>query len=620
MQQQIRTQLIGAILVLSVFMGLNAAWGQSSAAGEKHPSRVFWGDTHLHTALSFDSYTFGTTGRPDLAYRYAKGFPVIHPVTGMRVQMKAPLDFLVIADHAELLGSVMRVLEGQAPDIAKTKSGKFLIKTAGNRTSKELDAVYDAINRVGSGLPNDTGLTPADLVRDLHGEKIRTAWNENIDAAEAHNDPGRFSAIIGWEWTSQPGGANFHRVVFMPQGGDVARKFLPFSTLESDDPEKLWDWLDTQQQKNGAEFVAIPHGPNISAGLMFGPNRRNGKPIDLKFAKTKSRFEVAIEVTQIKGDSETLPMFSPDDQFADYEFYNFLSTPDGKTPDPATGDYVRPGLRNGLALGAKLGVNPYKMGMAAGTDSHVGIPAIEETAFAGKSGHDSSPAKRPKPSGIGAAVGWDMGAAGFTGVWAEENTRRSIFDAFRRKEIYATTGPRLTVRFFGGEGFTDTDITGDLAVAGYSKGVPMGGDLAASTKAPTFLVAAMKDPNNANLDRVQIIKGWLNKDGTTNERIYDVALSDGRTDGKVAVGNTVDLKTGDYTNEIGASALSAVWKDPNFDPFQSAFYYARVLQIPTPRYSLLDSIALGIDVKETGRPATIQERAYTSPIWYTPKR
>jgi hypothetical protein len=581
--------------------------------------RPLWGDTHLHTALSFDAYTFGTTASPDVAYRYAKGLPVLHPVVKTRIQMRQPLDFLIIADHAEMLGAVTRLLEGEAPELGETRTGQAVVEWAGSRSGEELLDVYNALNLIGSGIESDSGLTAQDVARDLHGEAIRPAWYSYVDTAEAHNQPGRFTSLIGWEWTSQPSGANFHRVVFMPEDAEVAKKFLPYSTLESDDPEDLWAWLDTTSKATGAEFLAIPHGPNISAGLMFGVNRRNGEPIDRVFAEMKSRYEPAIEVTQIKGDSETLSLFSPDDQFADFETYNFLSTPDGRTPDPTPGDYVRPGLLTGLKLERQVGVNPYKMGMAGGTDSHVGIPAVEESSFAGKSGHDALPASRSGPSGIGSARGWDMGAAGFTAVWAEENSRDAIFNAFRRREIYASTGPRIRLRVFGGFDFSTSDTESrNFAKIGYRKGVPMGGDLTASDEAPEFIVAALKDSHGANLDRLQIIKGWLREDGTTAERVYDIALSDGRTDGSIAVGSTVNIQTGEYTNEIGDIELRAFWRDPEFDATQHAFYYVRVLEIPTPRYSLLDTIALEVDVSESGKPATIQERAYSSPIWYTP--
>ena len=313
-------------------------------------------------------------------------------------------------------------------------------------------------------------------------------------------------------------------------------------------------------------------------------------------------------------------MLSPTDEFADYETYAFVLTPDGRTPDPTEGDYLRSGLKRGLELEATTGVNPYKVGMIGATDSHTGMSAVEENNFAGKGQHYAFPDDRPHPTGLGSSRGWDMGAAGLAGVWAEENTREAIFVAFQRREVYGSTGPRILLRFFGGFGFEAEDASAsDLAAVGYDKGVPMGADLRPSTdeSSPTFLVGALKDRMEANLDRIQIIKGWLDETGQSQEQVYDVALSDGRTDGS-PVGNTVDLETGRYDNTIGDAQLTAVWRDPDFDPTRRAFYYARVLQIPTPRYSLFDAIALGIDVEETGRPATIQERTYSSPIWYTP--
>ncbi len=587
----------------------------------KHPTRVLWGDTHLHTSYSFDVYLFNTpTSTPDTAYRFAKGLPVISPTTHTRWQLRTPLDFLVVADHAELVGSIPRLFAGD-PEIADTKTGRILAKIGGEQSTEELQAVYDSIVRAGSGLESDDGYTLKGLYEDLHGgEKRRNTWNENIAAAEKHNEPGVFTALIGWEWSAQPGGANLHRVVFMREDGNVARKFLPYSSLESQDPEKLWEWLEETSSAAGASFVAIPHNPNISIGRMFPLDTESGAPIDAEYAKARQQWEPAIEVTQIKGDSEAHPLLSPTDEYADFETYAFVLTPDGRTPDPTEADYVRSGLKRGLALEAKVGTNPYKVAMIGSTDSHTGMSAVEERGFAGKGQHDSRPELRPRPTGLGSSKGWDMGAAGYAGVWATSNTREAIFDAFKRREVYATTGPRITLRFFGGFDFTDQDTqASDLAAVGYERGVPMGGDLARSgERPPSFLVAATKDPVGANLDRIQIVKGWLEEDGSTEEKVYDVALSDGRTDGTQAVGNTVDLSTGQYTNSIGDAQLVAVWTDPDFEPDQRAFYYVRTLQIPTPRYSLLDTIALGIDPKDTGHPATIQERVYSAPIWYTP--
>ena len=587
-------------------------------AGE---TNLYWGDTHIHTGNSFDVYLFGTpTSTPDTAYRFAKGLPVVSPTTGTRWQLTTPLDFLVIADHAEAMGAFPRLFAGDE-ELNNTKIGKIFRELGGEQSSEELQAVYDMLVTVGTGLENDQGLTPKDIYTDLHaGEMRRSTWDAQIEAAERHNQPGEFTAFIGWEWSSQPNGGNLHRVVFTPQGGDVASQFLPFSSLESTDPERLWAWLDETSASTGAQFVAIPHNPNISNGRMFPLLSETGKDVDAAYAATRMKWEPVVEMTQIKGDSETHPLLSPTDEFADFETFPFLLTPDGRTPDPTHGDYLRAGLKRGLELDALVGENPFKVGMIGSTDSHTGMSAVEEKNFAGKGQHDASPAQRSHPTGIGGSKGWDMGAGGYAGVWAEENTRQSLFEAFQRKEVYATTGPRIVLRFFGGFDFREKDAqSGDLARLGYSKGVPMGGDLRRhGDRTPNFLVAASRDPNGANLDRIQIVKGWLDADGQSQETIYDVALSGDRQDGSLPVGNTVDLATGAYTNNIGAAQLAVVWRDPDFDSKLSTFYYVRVLEIPTPRYSLLDSIALGMDWQDTNRPATIQERAYSSPIWYSP--
>jgi hypothetical protein len=598
----------------------------AGAQSTDYPTQVYWGDTHNHTGYSFDVYLFGTLrSTPDIAYRFARGERVINPTTGTPWQLSKPLDFLVVADHSELLGAMPRLFVDEDPELANTKSGQAMLKLAPDRTEEQLQAVYDAINYVVSNKPNKLNLTGAEVVSDLHaGEKRRTAWDDEIDAAERHNEPGKFTSLIGFEWTSNTGGANLHRVVFQAEDGGVARQYLPYSSLESDDPEDLWKWLDTTSKATGATFVAIPHNPNISIGMMFPLVRHNGEPVDAAYARERSRWERLVEATQIKGDSESNPVLSPQDEFASYEVYDFALTPDKTRPDPTPADYVRNGLMRGLALGQDLGENPYKVGMIGSSDSHTGITAVEETNFAGKGQHDNIPEKRSHPTGIGASKGWDMGAAGWAGVWATENTREALVEAFQRREVYATTGPRITLRFFAGPDFRENEAAGDIVKVGYERGVPMGGDLTIKPgKAPTFLVGVMKDPDGGNLDRAQVIKGWVDAEGNTHERIYDVAVSGDRkiaADGRCreAVGNTVDLKTGLYTNSIGAPQLTTWWTDPDFDPEQAAFYYVRALEIPTPRYSLLDAIALGIDVEETGHPATIQERVYSSPIWYTP--
>jgi hypothetical protein len=598
----------------------------TAAVAEELPMLVLWGDTHNHTGNSFDVYLFGTpSSTPDTAFRFAKGLPVINPATGTRWQLGTPLDFLVVADHAEMLGAMPRLFEEGDTELASTKSGKAMLKLGGGKSEEELLEVYSAVNYVASGVDNALGITAAEMIRDLEaGDKRTTAWERYIEDAERHNDPGTFTTLIGWEWTSNTGGANLHRVIFQAEGGDVAKQYIPYSSLQSDDAEDLWSWLEETSAKVGATFVAIPHNPNVSIGRMFPLVRAKGQPIDVAYAMKRARWEPVVEATQIKGDSEAHPALFPTDEFADFETYDFALTPDGARPKPTEADYVRSGLMRGLEFQEALGANPYKVGMIGSTDSHTGIAAVEEDNFAGKGQHDSKPEMRSHPTGIGSSKGWDMGAAGYAGVWATENTREALVAAFRRKEVYASTGPRMTLRFFGGADFTKSDAKGDVAKVGYAKGVPMGSDLELRAgEGPTFLTAVMKDPKGGNLDRIQIIKGWVDESGESHQRVYDIAVSGDRkigSDGRCRkpVGNTVNLETGQYTNTIGASQLTASWSDPDFDPKRAAFYYVRALEIPTPRYSLLDAIALGIDVKKTNHPATIQERVYSSPIWYTP--
>ncbi len=576
---------------------------------------------------------------PDTAYRYAKGLPVIHPFHRARIQIETPLDFLVVSDHGEFMGVVPKILQGD-PLVANTETGKRYKKMADE--GREIEVFGELIAQVNKIVP----VSP-----DLNSPEVsRTIWSEIMDAAERHYEPGKFTTFLGWEWSSTPQGANLHRVIFIREDKQKGKQFIPYTSIDSDKPEDLWKWLDVTTEKTGANFIAIPHNSNISKGLMFPIKDSYDKPISAQYANNRMRWEPVVEMTQIKGDSETHPNLSPTDEFADYETYDHLIEAEGAEEKAMftdsflgelsekdreyikkhekhiakVGDYARSALKRGLAIEARIGVNPYKFGQIGSTDSHTAMASAEENNFHGKMALDSTPDTKSKDI-IPGTPGWDMGAAGLVGAWAEENTRESIFDAFRRKEVYATTGPRIQVRFFGGWKFKakDTKAT-DLSDIGYKKGVAMGGDLtdAPEGKAPTFLIAALKDPNEGNLDRIQIIKGWIDKEGKPQEKIYNVAISDGRTvgrGGKVKpVGNTVDIQTATYTNSIGDTELVTVWTDPEFDSSQRAFYYARVLQIPTPRHTLYDAIALSIDPKETGRPATIQERAYTSPIWYTP--
>jgi hypothetical protein len=473
------------------------------------------------------------------------------------------------------------------------------------------------------------GKIPPILLDDKFQQSV---WDRYTKTAEAFNEPGRFTAIIGYEWTSTEKGNNLHRNVLYRDGRDLARRMLPYTTTESFNPEDLWKWMESYEQKTGGQVLALAHNGNLSNGIMFPveTNPATGKPLDGDYVKNRTRWEPLYEATQIKGDGETHPFLSPNDEFADYGTWDQgnlnLSVP--KTNDMLQYEYAREALKNGLKLEAKLGTNPYKFGMVGSTDSHTALATAEEENFFGKhSGNEPNPKRAEHiigQFGDKKYVGWEMVGSGYAGVWATENTREALFDAMMRKEVYATTGPRMIVRFFGGWDFEAKDASSRLpAEIGYLKGVPMGGDLTKATdgKAPSFLVAALKDAYSGNLDRIQIIKGWLGEDGKTQEKVYDVALSDGRkagADGKVPqVGNTVDVANATWTNTIGEPELITVWTDPDFDPKQRAFYYARVIEIPTPRWTAYDAKRFGVKMpKEI--PMTTTERAYTSPIWYTP--
>ena len=590
------------------------------------PTVLLWGDTHLHTSNSPDAYLMqNRSADPDTAYRFAKGLPVIHPYNRAKIQIETPLDFLVVSDHAEFMGVIPKIVQGDPMLMGSETARRYHQMAQEGRETEIFAELIAQVNDPTSGatLGDDPNIDP-ELIQ-------RTIWGEIMDAAERHNDPGTFTTFLGWEWSSTPGGANLHRIVIMRDGKEIGEKLLPYSSIDSARPEDLWAWLEKTTAETGATIMAIPHNMNISKGLMFPLEDSEGRPIDADYAKLRITWEPIAEVTQVKGDSETHQTLSTTDEFAEFESYEHLIQVGEAVEKPAAnpGDFARSALKRGLEIEARVGVNPYKFGMIGSTDSHTGASTAEENNFWGKFGFDSIPDNKTglvlPGRGGGGSRGWDMSASGLAAVWAEENTREAIFDALRRKEVYSTTGPRIAVRFFGGFNFGagDADVP-DLARVGYEKGVPMGGDLAnpPDGAAPAFLIHAAKDPKGANLDRVQVVKGWLDDDGAAQERVYDVVWSDTRVpgaDGKLPrVGNTVDLATGTYTNDIGDAQLAAVWRDPDFDAGQLAFYYVRVLQIPTPRNSLYDAIALGVDPEETGKPATIQERAYTSPIWYTP--
>ena len=597
----------------------------SPSVRNEHPRALLWGDTHLHTRLSQDAYSFGVKLGSDDAYRFARG-EMITATHGQKARLDRPLDFLVIADHANGLGSMDALVAGE-PNLLKSarlREWRALLLVGG--TGAGLQISEDGRMKGWPDELNDPSI-------------IRPAWEGVLEVADRYNEPGLFTAFIGYEYTPMPRGDNLHRVVIFRDGADRLTGRLPFSAFQSEDPEDLWGYLETYERETGGRVLAIPHNGNISNGLMFDVETRSGKPIDADYARRRSRWEPVVEVTQIKGDGETHPFLSPDDEFAEYETWdqaNFAGVP--KTTDMLAGEYARSALRRGLGVFGDLGVNPFKFGMIGATDSHTALATADEDNFFGKHSAGMEPSAKRMQSPVGRSgeliiMGWQQAASGYAAVWAHENTRESIFDAFTRKEVYATTGPRIALRFFGGWNFESDDAEGgDVAGIGYRKGVPMGGDLPSEpsgeqrkgTASPSFLVSALRDASGANLDRIQIVKGWRSADGMTHERVYDVVWSDVArrapdADGRLnPVGSTVDHKMASYTNTIGASSLATVWRDPDFDSASPSFYYVRVLEIPTPRWTDYDARVFGVEVPEDARSLVNQERAYSSPIWYTP--
>ena len=610
--------------ILAVFLISFVLGGPALAEQE-----LLWGDTHVHSFYSTDSYINQNFSiGPADAYRFAKGLPVLHPATGARVRIETPLDFLVVSDHAESFGMFKAANETGLPRdglgpidwlhswgmqqvfqrfAADPTSVVTLLKYASADTN---DVVEAAASPASIRIPND------DLV-------MQEAWLASTNATESANDPGRFTALIGWEWSAIPAGSNLHRVVFTSSGADVAQQFTPFSSSTSSYPEDLWKWLEETSEATGADFVAIPHNSNISRGYMFPAEKRlRDTPIDRDWIELRAKWETVVEATQVKGDSETDPAVSPQDRFADFETYPHYISPNLIPWDPGEGDFVRSALRRGLEIEDQFGANPYRFGLIGSTDSHTGLPTAEEPNFWGKFPTDSTLESKTRSTNSIENFGWALSASGLAAVWAEENTREAILAAFKRREVYASTGPRIAVRVFGGTDFVPGDESSVDVAALRARGVPMGGELRALESPPSFVIQAAKDPASAHLDRVQVIKGWFAA-GKTFERIYDVVWSGERKKdpwGNVPkVADTVDPNSGNYDNSTGAATLATVWSDPHFDSTQPAFYYVRVLEIPTPRHSTLDAIALGRDAETTGQPVSLQERAYTSPIHYSPE-
>jgi hypothetical protein len=603
-------------------VGRDAYLGSDSAS----PKQAFFGDTHVHTSYSADAAFIGNTIGPDGAYRFAKGEEVVSS-TGTPAKLSRPLDFIVVADHAENLGLGPLAIAGD-PSLNGSEFGRFAIE---NMQAGNGPAVFDAWRKsratVGDPMKGDTA-------------PLQAGWKHIVDSAEQHNDPGVFTAFIGYEWTSVPQGNNLHRNVIFRGGRGGAEQVLPYTNYESDDAEDLWRWMADYEKKTGDQVLAIPHNGNLSNGLMFDDvSYTERKPLDKDYAERRQRWEPLYEVTQMKGDAEAHPSLSPNDEFADFETWDVggINSIVPKSPDMLPREYARAALKRGLSYEAALGVNPFKFGLVGSTDTHTSISGTDEDNYFGKVTPlepsnsrerfwEPVAGRRPAPDGTDLRVyAWQVSSSGLVGVWAEDNTRAELWDAMKRKEVFATTGTRIQVRVFAGFGLDAAALTRtDFPKTVVNRVVPMGGDLslAAAGQVPGFYVQAMRDPMGANLDRVQMIKGWLDASGKQQERIYDIALADGRSiasDGRAgkAVGNTVDVATASYANTIGDTMLAVYWQDPDFDPGLKAFYYVRVLEIPTPRWTTIDARLFKREIPE-GAPTSIQERAYTSPIWYTP--
>ncbi|MES0809772.1 DUF3604 domain-containing protein [Roseibium sp. SCPC15] len=601
----------------------------SPYAGRNFPEHPLWGDTHLHTGQSMDAGGFGARITQEQAWRFARGEEIMAS-SGQPVRLYRPLDWLVITEHSDGMGLITDILDA-SPSVTKYEQGRRWSDgyRAGGQTAVE--TTIDLITQFSQGNVN-----PELFAQYQPGaRRFASIWTDNLKVADAFNEPGRFTAMIGFEWTSLIKGNNLHRNVIFRDGAERAGQVVPFTMTPpfgSPDPLDLYKWMQAYEDKTNGAVLALAHNGNLSNGIMFPVDAQyTGKQIDKDYVEQRGKWEPLYEITQIKGDGEAHPFLSPNDEFADY--YNWdkgnLDLTVAKTNDMLAGEYAREALKNGMLLEEKFGTNPYKFGFSGATDSHTGLATFEEENFFGKhSGYEPSAERLTHPfvkTDKGELFAWQMVSAGITGVWARENTRESIFDAMQRKEVYATTGPRMMVRFFGGWEFAEEDMdTRNPALLGYRKGVPMGGDLMPKTEgatAPSFMVYALRDSVGANLDRIQIVKGWVDADGNTQEKVYDVAWSDDRKvddNGKVPlVGNTVDVANASWTNSIGASELATIWSDPDFDENQRAFYYARVLEIPTPPWYLYDAFRYGVEIPE-GAPTSQQERAYTSPIWYTP--
>jgi hypothetical protein len=591
----------------------SAASAAEPARPAPNPDRnAYFGDVHVHTGWSFDAFTNGSRATPTDAYAWAQGREITNSGFGGKIQIQTPLDFYMVAEHAEFMGVFNQMSNPESP-LSKTE----LAKGVNSPDPMVRMETFAGILRDMSAGKIDPVLTNPDLARSV--------WTEIVKAADAAYQPGHFTTFAGFEWTSNPQKRNLHRVVVFRDTQHLPEMVL--SALESEDPETLWMWMDKLRER-GATMLAIPHNANASDGRMFELVKFDGKPIDAAYNRTRAANEPLYEISQIKGTSETHPGLSPNDEFAGFEQWDYTLSADYERPKNRRGSFARQALLDGLSQEAAGNGNPFKYGFIGDTDTHNAAGSNEEYNYTGKFAFENDASHRLKgmegqPAGQVKQV-QEFSSGGLAGVWAEENTRESIYDAMQRRETFGTSGTMIKVRFFGGWDFTDADIRGaNVVKTGYARGVPMGSDLKAPAgKAPSFLLMASKDPKSGNLDRVQIVKGWLDARGKQHEKVFDVVWSGDRKPdpktGKVPpVGDTVDPATAQYTNSIGAAELASVWTDPDFNPAERAFYYVRVIEIPTPRWSTIDAVRLGVPVPQ-GLPVSIQERAWTSPIWYTP--
>ncbi|MEP4148371.1 MAG: DUF3604 domain-containing protein [Halioglobus sp.] len=612
---------------LKVFLCLFASVSVSALAQNYSPplqlsgaDNLYWGDLHVHSNASADAFAFGNTRlTADDAFRFARG-ESITSASGVPARLRRPLDFLLVADHAEFIGVFPKLVDRDAELLATDLGASW-------------SAIMDKAGNIGAVIPQWLArINDPDYEQELSAQYRLSVWESIVESAQRNHRPGQFTALIGYEWTSMLEGNNLHRVVLYRDGPERTSKVVPFSTLDSKDPEELWNSLEQYEQQTGGKAMAIAHNGNISNGMMFAETTLAGSPIDANYARRRLRWEPLYEVTQVKGDGESHPFLSPEDEFANFETWDGdnIARTQSKNNSMLKHEYARSALKLGLEIESRVGTNPYQFGLIGSTDSHTGLATADDSNFFGKF-PDSEPSAERLTNKMGGLLwqNWRLAASGYTAVWAQENTRAAIYDALARREVYATTGPRIALRFFAGWDFTQSHLNSpDLAQYGYKTGVPMGGVLLSNSnqraraKTPQFMVQALKDPDGANLDRIQIIKGWIDEQGRAQEKIYEVALSDGRvademTGKATALRSTVNVREASYSNSVGATTLSALWQDPDFDEAQSAFYYARVIEISTPRWSTYDAKHFDVPLP-VGAPAETQERAYSSPIWYQP--